>query len=302
MKDAYIHLLMDCNNDCLFCSVPKKKIYLSVEDVKKRIDRYHKKGFQQVTFTGGEPTLHEDLIQAVSYVHTKGMECRIITNGTKLNWKVIKNLEYSGLNYICLSVHTLDAEKAKYISDNKDYCLDDIFTNMDYILNKTSIKLYINITISKLNYKDLPEMAILIVKRFKKVHLVNFNYVDVWGNVLMKKMEDKIAIPYHLSELYVLKALNILKKNKINFRAERIPLCYLVGFEKYSSDYNRIIEAEKPITLFTDEELRAFTMEDYEKGEACNFCFYKKICCGVNVNYNNKFGTKDLYPIFHELR
>ncbi|MFP4118011.1 MAG: radical SAM protein [Candidatus Woesearchaeota archaeon] len=301
MKDAYILMLMDCNQDCMFCSLPKKGEYLSYEDLKKKIDRYHKESYDQVTLTGGEPTLHPDLLRTIRYVKSKGMEVRMITNGSNLNKKMIDDIVGAGIDYFALSVHTFDQEKAKKISDYEDYSIKAIFESIEYILNKTAVPLYMNITVTKMNYKELPSMCTYISSNFKKIHMVNFNYVDIFGNVTGKGNVDKIGIEYYRSELYLRKAFGILKKNKINFRVERVPLCYLVGFEEFSSDFNRIMEIEKPKTDFVDKRMSETSPDDFIKAEQCRFCKYSKFCFGMNKNYVRTYGTKEIYPIFHKL-
>ena len=301
MKDAYILMLMDCNHDCLFCSIPKKDIYLSFQDIKNKIDKYYEEGYDQITLTGGEPTLHPDLIEVIKYIKSKKISVRMITNGSNLNEKLINEIIDAGINFFAISVHTFEQEKALEITDFEDYDLKKIFSNMNYILNKTEIPLYLNITITKMNYKELPEMCKKISKDFRKIHLVNFNYIDIFGNVTEKDNVKDIGIEYFRSELYLRNAFQILKNNNINFRAERIPLCYLVGFEEYSSDFNRIMEIEKPKTDFIDKRMVEITPLDYEKANQCKFCKYNQFCFGISKNYTKTYGTKELYPIFHKI-
>ena len=299
MKDAYILLLMDCNQDCLFCSVPKKDKYLTKEEIIRKIDKYSSEKYDQVTITGGEPTLHPDLLDVVSYVKSKNMSCRVVTNGNKLDQELIDKLIKSGVDYIAISIHTFDKELAKKLSDYEDYDIDKILKSVDYILTKTRIPLYINITVTKLNYKKIPDMCKVISEKYRNVHLINFNYVDIFGNVTDKQTIEDVGIQYYASELYMNKAFRILKKNKINFRAERIPLCYLVGFEEHSSDFNRIQNIEDPKTDFVEDRFVEITYLNYDKGKQCKFCNYNKYCYGVNKNYARIYGTKELYPIFH---
>lgn len=299
MKDAYILLLMDCNQDCLFCSVPKKKIYLTLEQIKNKIDKYKQENFEQITITGGEPTLHPNLLETIHYIKNKGLDARMTTNGTKLTKDRIDELISAGLDYIAVSVHTFNEKNAKYISDNQSYDMQHIFSILKYILTK-KLPLYLNITINKLNYKDLPQMARTIVHSFPTIHLVNFNYVDVYGNMIDKHKEDEIGLQYSVAELELRKAFSLLKKHQINFRAERIPLCYLVGFEEYSSDYNRFLSTEEPVTNFIERGEQAHNENDYVKAESCSVCKYNAYCYGVVFNYAKSFGTGDLYPIFHE--
>jgi MoaA/NifB/PqqE/SkfB family radical SAM enzyme len=302
MKEAYIHILMDCNNDCLFCSLPKKEIYLNWKQIKSKIDKYYDESYKMITFSGGEPLMHPDLLKALKYSHEKGFETRVVTNGTKLTKEKIYELVETGVKTILISIHTFNSDKAKKISDNTEYDINKIIESAKYILKLNSINLDINITINKLNYKELPQIAEKISKEFSNVHLINFNYIDMFGNTLQKNQEDIIGLKYYVAERYFIEAFRILKKNKIVFRAERIPLCYLVDFEEYSSDYNRIKNVENPQSNFVDDFINQFEGKDFIKNKSCQVCHYKKICYGLNLNYNALYGSKELYPIFHDLK
>jgi len=295
MKDAYILITMDCNNDCLFCSIPKKELYLSYDEIIVKIDKYKKENFEQITITGGEPTLHKDLFKIINYVKKKHMAVRLVTNGINLNEKFVQDLVRLNLNYLTVSVHSLNLENAKKISNNSDYDLNKIIKNIKYAVS-LGLKVYFNFTVNNLNYKELPNISKFLVKEIPKIHMINFNYVDLWGNATVNQSLD---LRYYLAELYLVEAFKILVKNKIEFRAERIPLCYLVEFEKYSSDYNRIMNLEKPKTDFLEKNVVEITPKDYKKGDACKYCFYSKICFGVSQHYVKKYGFKEFYPVFH---
>jgi MoaA/NifB/PqqE/SkfB family radical SAM enzyme len=302
MKDSYIMLTQDCNNDCLFCSVPKRDIYPSFEELKNKIDKSLKEGYDMFTFTGGEPTLSKDLFKLISYVSSHNKDVRMITNAVDLSEETVNRLIKAGLNYIIFSIHTIDAEKAKYISDNPNYDLEKIFKIGEYILADKSLSLSINTTITKLNYKELPNIVNYVSKRLPFISTMTFNYIDFQGNVVEKDLFNEVAIPYYKAELYMKKAFNILNKNKIDFRVERVPLCYLVGYETKSSDYNRLSQKEALKTNFIDEEQVRDDSVKYNRADCCTICRSYHYCLGVNPIYVKSFGTKDLYPIFHDFK
>lgn len=289
---------MDCNNDCLFCSIPKKSMYLSYDEIITKIDKYKKGKYDQITITGGEPTLHKNVLEIITYAKSKNLAVRLVTNGVNLNEQFIDKLFNSHLNYLTISVHTLDENKAKLISNNKNYDLNSILNNIKYAVN-LGLRVYFNFTVNNLNYKELPSLARYLVKEIPNIHMVNFNYVDLWGNTVENEHLD---LRYYLAEKYLVEAFKTLVKNKIEFRAERIPLCYLVGFEKYSSDFNRIVSLEKPKTDFLEKNVVEITPKDYLKGDCCIYCSYSKYCYGVSEHYVKKYGFGEFYPIFHKLQ
>jgi radical SAM protein with 4Fe4S-binding SPASM domain len=78
-----------CQNKCLFCYAesPNRGAQvreMTTDEVKTVIDRiYDDAHCPTVSFTGGEPTLREDLPELVRYAKSKGMRVNLITNGLK---------------------------------------------------------------------------------------------------------------------------------------------------------------------------------------------------------------------------
>ncbi|MFP4111864.1 MAG: radical SAM protein [Candidatus Woesearchaeota archaeon] len=299
MNDGYVLITRDCNNDCLFCSVPKREEYLSKDDIFTRIENLIKTGHTQITISGGEPILHKNLYEIVSFIRSKGLTARVITNGTLLDKKIINKLVMSGLNDIVFSIHSLDPSLSKTISANDEYDISKVLASLRYALSISSLGVCWNTTITGLNYKELPYIAKTISSEFKNIGVITLNFVDLSGNAANKKNND-VNITYDLAEVYLYKAMQILKKNNIIFRAERIPLCYLVGFEDYSSDYNRFSGKESLNTVFTEGRVAETPGSDYVKASCCKACYNNNICFGVHPRYAKNNGTGSLYPIFHK--
>jgi len=84
-----IALTYRCQNRCTFCyaSSPdrgRKVPEMTTEEVQVIIDRiYDEAHCPTVSFTGGEPTLRQDLPELVGYAKDKGMRVNLITNGVK---------------------------------------------------------------------------------------------------------------------------------------------------------------------------------------------------------------------------
>lgn len=301
MKDAYLLITNDCNNDCCFCSVPKGKKYLTFQEIKKKVDFYIAEQFDQFTLTGGEPLLHPELFSAIKYIKSKNKDCRVVTNGTNLDANAISKLVRLKLDDVIVSLHTLDAAKAKEISNNDEYDLGKVLKNIKAI-HRSSIFLNINITLTGMNYKELPDLARYISHNFQGMNTVTINYLDLTDNPDHSIKIKSLSVPLYLAELYFTEAFRILKKNNMNFRAERFPLCYMVGFEEYSSDFNRISKNEELTTDFPDREAAPTPGDLYLKSEGCRFCFYNKHCYGLHPRYVSNYGTKELYPIFQNLK
>jgi len=106
-------LTFRCQNNCSHCYAggPHETPELTTKQWKEVIDRLHQIGVFILTFTGGEPTLREDLPELLLYGQNKGLVTGLITNGRKLKDKTyVKILEKTGLDFIQV---TLESHKPK---------------------------------------------------------------------------------------------------------------------------------------------------------------------------------------------
>jgi len=98
-----------CNNNCYFCYTggPQKVVELDTADWKQAIDTLWDNGIPQVVFTGGEPTLREDLVELID--HAKEFVTGLNTNGRKLPG-LAQDLKRVDLDYIQVSLESSDAQ------------------------------------------------------------------------------------------------------------------------------------------------------------------------------------------------
>jgi MoaA/NifB/PqqE/SkfB family radical SAM enzyme len=80
---------------------------LSTEEWKLIIDKCHAAGIPQLTFTGGEPTQREDLIELIDYAHWH--VTRLNTNGIHLTLDYAKKLFDANLDGVQLTLYSQDA-------------------------------------------------------------------------------------------------------------------------------------------------------------------------------------------------
>jgi radical SAM protein with 4Fe4S-binding SPASM domain len=101
-----------CQNNCVHCYAggPHETAELTTSQWKQVIDRLQQIGVFILTFTGGEPTLREDLPELLLYAQNRGMVTGLITNGRKLKDKVyVEILEKSGLDFVQVTLESHDA-------------------------------------------------------------------------------------------------------------------------------------------------------------------------------------------------
>lgn len=294
---SYIQLTRKCNRRCIFCSNPYVDDELSFRDIVKQIDYYKKKGVNEIIFSGGEPTLNASIFDAIKYCRKLGLECRIITNGDNLaDEKYAKKLADAGLKNINISIY----------SHKKD--VQDKLTQIDGSYEKTLLAIenalkhisipIINITINKLNADYLDDTIKYILNKFPDIKHFVFNNLDPTGRAI----QNKWTIPRLVDlEFGLHKTLSYLLSIGKSFRVERVPLCYMQGFEEFSTETRKIIKNETYRCLFLNEnnrELREIKNFYYTKAKCCEACSLNEVCAGLNPRYEKLFGTDELFPVF----
>ena len=98
-----------CQNRCVHCYAggSHETNELTTDEWKKVIDRLQEVGVFILTFTGGEPTIREDLPDLLIYGQKKGLVTGLITNGRNLtDEKYVKILEESGLDFVQVTLES----------------------------------------------------------------------------------------------------------------------------------------------------------------------------------------------------
>lgn len=105
VHEVYIDLTENCNLTCPQCFAAantEKRPLIKKERVFEYIPML-KKYKPIVSFCGGEPTLHDDLLEIISRFVREGFTVRLLTNGIKLSdEKLIKELKQAGLKWVIL--------------------------------------------------------------------------------------------------------------------------------------------------------------------------------------------------------
>ena len=151
-------LTFKCQNDCIHCYAggSHETAELSTEQWKKVIDKLQDIGIFIITFTGGEPTLREDLPELLKYAQDKGIVTGLITNGRRLSdMAYVKNLEKAGLDFVQV---TLESRRPA-VHDKMTGAEGSWTETVQGIKNAQSTQIYVstNTTLSKYNASDFPD-------------------------------------------------------------------------------------------------------------------------------------------------
>jgi len=186
----------------------------------------------EVVFTGGEPTIREDLPELVSYAKDLGYSLiQIQSNGRMFCYeKFVKRLIRAGVTEFSSSIHGHSAE----IHESQTRSKGSFLQTKQGIENlvKLEQKVLTNSVITKFNYMFLPDLSEFLIKL--NVDQFQFAFVHPCGNA----WENFESVVPKKSEVapYVHKALDIAinsgyKAGKV--MVEAFPFCFMKGYEKF---------------------------------------------------------------------
>lgn len=101
-----------CNQNCVHCYAAgqeeSSEEELSTDEWKLIIDKCRKIGIPQLTFTGGEPTMRDDLIELIS--HAQWFVTRLNTNGIRLTKDYCMLLKEASLDSVQITFYSADED------------------------------------------------------------------------------------------------------------------------------------------------------------------------------------------------
>jgi radical SAM protein with 4Fe4S-binding SPASM domain len=100
-----------CNNDCSHCYNARPRDYpeLSTAQWHEVLDRLWKIGIPHIVYTGGEPTLRQDLPELIQHAEQNGQITGINTNGRRLSDReYVESLVKAGLDHVQITLESHD--------------------------------------------------------------------------------------------------------------------------------------------------------------------------------------------------
>lgn len=109
MNTLYLTLTTGCNLKCNFCfytQEPRRlvKDKLNFKLLSSAIRQAPSLGFKEISFTGGEPLLLDDIGKLINLAKKLKLETTVSTNASLLNTKTIEGLKKAGLDNLYLSL------------------------------------------------------------------------------------------------------------------------------------------------------------------------------------------------------
>jgi len=122
---ADLALTYGCNNQCAHCYNEPDRFSmasLSPRDWRTVLDRLYEVGVPHIIFTGGEATLHPDLLELINYANSIGMVTGLNSNGRRMaKQSYAQLLVNSGLNHVQITLGSHQASRHDAIMGANSY-------------------------------------------------------------------------------------------------------------------------------------------------------------------------------------
>ncbi|MDE2293680.1 MAG: radical SAM protein [Elusimicrobia bacterium] len=286
---AYLQLARVCDQKCLFCSNPANGGVMSLEEAFGWLARFKAEGYDGVVLTGGEPALHPGLERVVARCAEEGLAVRLITNGRRASEAgFLARLKAAGLAHLHVSVYSHRPEVAAALTGR-----GDALARAEAALREAArlgIRVDVNTVLCRQNADHLSGLAAWVVERHPAVGHMVFNNMD--PDMAPPGGAEASRADFRDFELELARALTLLERAGRTFRVERVPLCFLPGFEHCATETRRLARGERRAVKFLDPRGLVVQkgLERYGKPARCLSCSLDALCAGV-------YGRGETYPL-----
>lgn len=152
-----------CNFKCIYCGIGgeatiSKSPEMNISELSFMLEKCFALGVEKIRFTGGEPFLYRNIIDAISIVAAAKKYLLVNTNGLLINRyikDIFSKIDSSNL-HIAVSLDTLKDEVFDKMSGTKNK-LKKVLRNIE-LLNEYGLLMRINMVVSTLNYEEVEAM------------------------------------------------------------------------------------------------------------------------------------------------
>lgn len=150
-----------CNANCGFCNFARDKFpksqwkYVERQGALDAIDTLYKSGVRYLVWTGGEPTLHPNLLEFTQHASDLGMKVMLVSNGGLFKPDKIRALHAAGTSSFIISIDAADIEKHENNRGLPGVC--EKIKEANRVLKELGVQSTASVTMSRLlDYDKLP--------------------------------------------------------------------------------------------------------------------------------------------------
>ncbi|UCD07646.1 MAG: radical SAM protein [Candidatus Aenigmatarchaeota archaeon] len=295
MKRLDLKVGFSCNNNCRFCVQAHKKHLgdRTMEELEREMDKGIETECEEIVFTGGEPTIRNDIIELVKYAKDAGYRIiQLQSNGRMFSYMdFVKKLIKAGANDFSPALHGHIPEIHDYLTRSPG-AFNQLIQGIKN-LRELDQHILTNSVVNKINYKYLPEFARLFVSL--KVNQFQFAFIHAIGNA----WENFDSMVPRKSDVkpYIHRALDIGINADLGVMVEAYPFCFMQGYEKYCAERFMPSTEIRYADLYVEDFEKDRKKSGKKKFPQCKRCKFDLICEGPWKEYPEKFGDSEFKPV-----
>ncbi len=166
----------ECNLSCIYCyraAGNKLKNELSTTEAIKLLESIKLLGGKAIVLSGGEPLLRQDIFEIIRYGSKIGLRVLLATGGTLIDRTMAIKLKKAGVSCVSIGIDGANPDTHDKIRGVKGAYKLAIKGVMECI--NVGLDLQINVTVTKLNYREIPKIIELADKiGAKYMHIFSF--------------------------------------------------------------------------------------------------------------------------------
>ena len=233
------NLTKRCNLNCDHCYLDAdfrgglKNDELSTEECFKVIDQIAEVNPNAfLILTGGEPLLRPDIYEIIRYAADRKFMVVLGTNGTMINRINAERIKSAGAHGVGISIDSMNPDKHnKFRGVDKAWELSmDAFD----ILNEVGVDFLVQMSVSDMNYKEIPE----VVEFTEKIGAIAFN---LYFLVCTGRGQGNTDISNAAYE----EALQMLYEQQMKYKGK------LMINSKCAPQYKRVVYENDPDSVYT---------------------------------------------------
>jgi len=278
----------DCNLACTYCTITDemRRRALPTERVAREIDRAAARGFRDIAFTGGEPTIRSDLTTLVNYAKKRHFEhVKVASNGLRYaHAPYLERLVQAGVDQFHVSMHAKDDEAYE----------ETVQREGTAAMRRLSIKNLVDrgldpiadLILKEDTYRDVRAW----VEELRAQGIVKFR---LWLVSLTDQNRSNVHQLPRLSDVAksAREAFDAARKGGYECVALHVPRCFLPGYEEHVRHPGADL-----VTVVTPDE--TFDLKDSRlsggvKPKGCEGSVYFDVCPGLRPDYIERHGDQE---------
>ncbi len=241
---CFLDLTECCNLRCWFCynGVEPHNEIADYDDILIVLDELHNSGCNEVTYLGGEPTLHPQFFDILDYADSIGMCQSMVSNGQIIDTEFAKRLSKYKDFEVGISIHSADK-----MIQNKISGKEKSFCNIERAiesLEEYGISWYSQTSLIKDNYLKLHKLRDYLLSKGKPCRM------DLSRMVSGKIISEQFLNEEEYTEVF--KQIHMMDLEELPVRIEAFPRCWMKMIsEKHNLNYEKVKRTVRPCYAWT---------------------------------------------------